>query len=53
MKTVIVCGRPGSCCPTVDIPTKPGEKHFIIRDDEGGIVKLTKEQYDALPKGEN
>ena len=41
---VTLCGVQG-CCPTVDFNT-PGEVH--IKDDHGGHVKLTRDQWMAL-----
>lgn len=41
---VKLCGD-GGCCPEVDL-TDPEE--VVLRDDFGGVVRLTKEQWSEL-----
>ena len=45
MSEIMLCGRPGKCCPTVE---KIEEDLFVIRDDYDGMVKLTNEQIELL-----
>jgi len=48
MSKIILCGKPHGCCPTVeDI-----EYGKLIKDDFGGEVKLTKEQFEIMKKVE-
>lgn len=44
--TLSLCGVQG-CCPTVDF-TNPQE--VVFRDDHGGVVRLTSEEWNELKK---
>ena len=44
MTQIVICGRTGGCCPTVDIR----KKDVIIRDDYNGKVRFTTEQWKEL-----
>lgn len=44
MSKIIVCGRTGGCCPTVDMK----EKEVVITDDYEGKVIFTKDQWKDL-----
>jgi len=44
MSKVVLCGRPQGCCPTLEAD----EYGWEIKDDFGGIVKLTKEEMELL-----
>lgn len=44
-KTIALCGG-DSCCPTVTL----GEKEVILRDDFGGEIHLTLEQFQDLKR---
>ena len=46
MKKYMLCGRPGSCCPSVEYELKTD--YVYITDDGGDIVKMTKEQFKIL-----
>ena len=47
---IMLCGRPGSCCPTVDYDKIKDE--VIIEDDYCNTVTMTKEQFEILQKAE-
>lgn len=40
-----MCGRGGSCCPTV---THQPDNTYVIADDYGGTVRLTSEELQQL-----
>jgi hypothetical protein len=44
---IMLCGRPGGCCPSVEL-----HKEIIveIRDDDHNIVVMTLEQFKLLQK---
>jgi hypothetical protein len=44
MEAIVLCGKPGRCCPTV---AKKGKK-FKITTDNGNFVELTKNQFVLL-----
>lgn len=48
MMKIVLCGKPGRCCPTVE---RKGDD-VIIRDDDGFSVKMTYEQFQILKKTE-
>ena len=41
---MILCGRPGKCCANIEIT----EYGYLITDDFGGKVKLTKEEFEMM-----
>lgn len=43
--TYTMCGRGGSCCPTV---THQPDNTYVIADDYGGTVRLTSEELQQL-----
>ena len=43
MNEITLCGKP-SCCPTVHVE----EENVVLRDDYGGEVKLTQEEFERL-----
>lgn len=50
---MMLCGRPGKCCPTVDTNDSQTFEGNVtttvsIRDDYGGKVAFTKEQWEIL-----
>lgn len=47
--TVRLCRKGSSCCPTVEST----EEGYEIKDDFGGNVKLTKDQFTMLKEVEN
>jgi len=48
MTKIILCGKPGRCCPTVEY--KLGR--VIIKDDDGDVVTMTYKQFKMLQKAE-
>jgi hypothetical protein len=44
MMKYTLCGRPQSCCPTVEVD----EEDVTIYDDFGGKVLLTTDQFERL-----
>lgn len=50
MTKIVLCGRPGRCCPTVEYIES--EDKVIITDDDGDVVTMTYEQYQILKKTE-
>jgi len=44
---IVLCGR-AKCCPTIETT----EYGYEIKDDFGGIVKLTKEELNKLKQTE-
>ena len=45
LREVVLCGTSG-CCPTVTF----NDNEVVIKDDFGGLVKLTDEQFKELKK---
>lgn len=46
MKEIVLCHRPGRCCPVYH---ESDDGNLVsITDDNDGEVKLTKEQFDVL-----
>ena len=43
-----LCGRPGGCCPKVDIDGKT--KLVTITDDYGGEIQMTLSEFKDLQK---
>ena len=41
---MMLCGKPGKCCASIDII----EYGYEIKDDFGGVVKLTKDEFELL-----
>ena len=48
MKTYMLCGKPGSCCPSLTID----EDRVQIRFDDGAIGVMTREQFEIMQKVE-
>jgi len=44
MKKVVLCGKPGGCCPEVWVD----EANVYIVDDDDGAVQITKQQFDIM-----
>ena len=44
MKKIVLCGRPGKCCPEVLVT----DEDVSILDDDGNIVMMNREQFDIL-----
>jgi hypothetical protein len=50
MKTMSLCSKPsGGCCPELYVRS---DGSIGITDDYGGIVTMTKEQFEVLKKTE-
>ena len=48
MKTYMLCGRSGGCCPSLTVD----EDRVQIRFDDGAIGVMTKEQFEIMRKVE-
>ena len=48
MSSFSLCGKKGSCCPTVDIDVK--RKEVTITDDYGGEVQMKLDEFKELLK---
>jgi len=42
----MLCGRPGACCPTVEL--LPDGLTIEIEDDDGDTVQMTKSEFEML-----
>ena len=45
MQKIVLCGRPRGCCPEVWVDKA---NVYIVDDNEGGAVQITREQFDIL-----
>jgi hypothetical protein len=43
-KKIVLCASSDPCCPTVELASKG----FVLKDDFGGKVQLTKDQFTML-----
>ena len=44
MKRVVLCGKPGGCCPEVRLY---GDE-VVIEDDYANEIRMSREQFDVL-----